>query len=232
MNGEHLRALPIEELAAPLTPFFIAAGFTTTPEKILAVAPLIRERIRLFSEAPAAADFFFLQNLLPTIQPSSFRKRGTPHRQSWYLRRHSKFYPLLPSITTDWTKPARSCGIARPQSGAHVQPIRVAVCGRKNAPPLFETMTVLGRDTTLERIGRAEKYTAVKVYRLDTEVSISVSGLSIKAQSVPTNILPLYDDSAIRTALKSTGLVTLQEDYAVQKLKTLSKNEGFFIPVD
>jgi glutamyl-tRNA synthetase len=32
------------------------------------------------------------------------------------------------------------------------QPIRVAVCGRKNAPPLFETLEVLGRETTLARI--------------------------------------------------------------------------------
>ena len=32
------------------------------------------------------------------------------------------------------------------------QPIRVAVCGRKNAPPLFETMIVLGRDICLARI--------------------------------------------------------------------------------
>jgi len=35
------------------------------------------------------------------------------------------------------------------------QPIRVAVCGRKNAPPLFETLDVLGRETTLERIEKA-----------------------------------------------------------------------------
>jgi glutamyl-tRNA synthetase len=37
------------------------------------------------------------------------------------------------------------------------QPIRVAVCGRKNAPPLFETMVVLGREVCLERIRQAEK---------------------------------------------------------------------------
>jgi glutamyl-tRNA synthetase len=35
------------------------------------------------------------------------------------------------------------------------QPIRVAVCGRKNAPPLFETLVVLGRQTTLARVERA-----------------------------------------------------------------------------
>jgi glutamyl-tRNA synthetase len=36
------------------------------------------------------------------------------------------------------------------------QPIRVAVCGRKNAPPLFETMTVLGREVCIARISQAE----------------------------------------------------------------------------
>ena len=35
------------------------------------------------------------------------------------------------------------------------QPIRVAVCGRKVAPPLFETLEVLGRECTLRRIDAA-----------------------------------------------------------------------------
>ena len=41
------------------------------------------------------------------------------------------------------------------KAGQTFQPIRVAVCGRKNAPPLFETMVVLGREVCLERIGKA-----------------------------------------------------------------------------
>jgi glutamyl-tRNA synthetase len=41
------------------------------------------------------------------------------------------------------------------------QPIRVAVCGRKQAPPLFETLEVLGREKSLERIGQAiDKFAA------------------------------------------------------------------------
>jgi glutamyl-tRNA synthetase len=35
------------------------------------------------------------------------------------------------------------------------QPIRVAVCGRKNAPPLFETLEVLGREVVLIRLDYA-----------------------------------------------------------------------------
>ena len=41
------------------------------------------------------------------------------------------------------------------KAGQMFQPIRVAVCGRKNAPPLFETLEVLGRETTLQRIAQA-----------------------------------------------------------------------------
>jgi glutamyl-tRNA synthetase len=41
------------------------------------------------------------------------------------------------------------------KAGQMFQPIRVAVCGRKNAPPLFETLEVLGRETSLQRIGQA-----------------------------------------------------------------------------
>ncbi len=41
------------------------------------------------------------------------------------------------------------------KAGQMFQPIRVAVCGRKNAPPLFETLQVLGRTTTLARIDQA-----------------------------------------------------------------------------
>jgi glutamyl-tRNA synthetase len=41
------------------------------------------------------------------------------------------------------------------KAGQMFQPIRVAVCGRKEAPPLFETLEVLGRETALERISQA-----------------------------------------------------------------------------
>jgi glutamyl-tRNA synthetase len=41
------------------------------------------------------------------------------------------------------------------KAGQMFQPIRVAVCGRKNAPPLFETLEVLGREKTLARVDQA-----------------------------------------------------------------------------
>src|SRR5664280_3165430 len=43
LNAEHIRALPVEQLSPCLQPFFEQAGLHATPEKILAVTPLIRE---------------------------------------------------------------------------------------------------------------------------------------------------------------------------------------------
>ena len=65
LNAEHIRALPVEELSRDLEPFFARAGFHPTPEKLAAVTPLIRERIKLLRDAVSAADFFFLDQLAP-----------------------------------------------------------------------------------------------------------------------------------------------------------------------
>jgi glutamyl-tRNA synthetase len=39
--------------------------------------------------------------------------------------------------------------------GQMFQPLRVAVCGKMVAPPLFETLAILGKETVLKRIDRA-----------------------------------------------------------------------------
>jgi glutamyl-tRNA synthetase len=41
------------------------------------------------------------------------------------------------------------------KAGQMFQPIRVAVCGRKNAPPLFESLAVLGKEKSLRRVREA-----------------------------------------------------------------------------
>ncbi len=39
--------------------------------------------------------------------------------------------------------------------GQMFQPIRVAVCGKMVAPPLFETLEILGKATVLKRLEQA-----------------------------------------------------------------------------
>ena len=159
LNAEHIRALPVEQLSSWIEPFLAQAGFETSPEKILAITPLIRERIKLLGEAASAADFFFLKELAPYDTAELIPPKGGESAMA--LRVLRKAQEVLAETAFDHDSldqalraAATSLGL---KAGPMFQPIRVAVCGRKNAPPLFETMTVLGRETCLARIRQAEE---------------------------------------------------------------------------
>jgi glutamyl-tRNA synthetase len=156
LNAEHIRALPVEQLSRQLQPFFAAAGFQPSPEKLLAVTPLIRERIKLLRDAPAAADFFFLPQLAPYDPAELIPLKGDAAMALRVLKHAQEVLAGTAfdhdSLDQALRQAAASLGL---KAGQAFQPIRVAVCGRKNAPPLFETMAVLGREVCLERIRQA-----------------------------------------------------------------------------
>ncbi len=156
LNAEQIRALPVDELSVLLLPVVQAAGFAVTPEKMLAVTSLIRERIKLLRDVLTAADFFFVDELPPYDPAELIPQKGDTAMALKVLTRarevlgQTEFQhdPLDHALRAA----AQEMGI---KAGQMFQPIRVAVCGRKNAPPLFETLQVLGRETTLARIDRA-----------------------------------------------------------------------------
>ncbi|HEY1581022.1 MAG TPA: glutamate--tRNA ligase [Terracidiphilus sp.] len=157
LNAEHIRALSVEELAALLQPIFEQAGFHPTPEKVTAVTPLIHERIKLLRDAVSAADFFFVDQLVPYDPAELIPQKGDAALARRVLATALEVLWKTPfdhdSLDKALREAAASLGV---KAGPMFQPIRVAVCGRKNAPPLFETMVVLGRDVCLARIKQAE----------------------------------------------------------------------------
>ena len=163
LNSEHIRALPVEELSRSITPFLEQAGFHPTQEKISAVTPLIRERIKLLRDAVSAADFFFLDQLAP-YDPAELippRKGESTGDAALALRVLQTAQQVLATTSFEHDSLDAALRSAASQlglkAGPMFQPIRVAVCGRRNAPPLFETLVVLGRDVCLARIRKAEE---------------------------------------------------------------------------
>ena len=66
LNAEHIRTMPVDELAAQLLPFAAAAGFRRRSGQDAAqVTPLIQERIKLLRDVATVADFFFVDELPP-----------------------------------------------------------------------------------------------------------------------------------------------------------------------
>ncbi|MBI2680951.1 MAG: glutamate--tRNA ligase [Candidatus Solibacter usitatus] len=156
LNSQYLYAMPVQELAERLLPFACAAGFRAEPGKMLAVTPLIQERIKLLRDVAAAADFFFVDELAPYDAAELVPQKGDA---AMALRALQAAYRILPAV--EFTHDALDAALRAEavslgiKAGQMFQPIRVAVCGRKNAPPLFETLAVLGRDTCLKRIEKA-----------------------------------------------------------------------------
>ena len=163
LNAEHIRALSVEELSQQLMPVFERAGFHPSSEKVLAVTPLIHERIKLLRDAVSAADFFFVDQLAPYDPAELIPQKGDAAMARRVLEKaqevlwHTAFDH--DSLDKALRETATSMGL---KAGQAFQPIRVAVCGRKNAPPLFETLVVLGRDVCLERIKQAEEKLATE----------------------------------------------------------------------
>jgi glutamyl-tRNA synthetase len=156
LNAEHLRALPVEELSRDIAPFFAEAGLNASPEKLLAVTPLIRERIKLLKDAVGAADFFFLDEL-PLYDPAELiPQKGDAGLAVRVLERAAAVLAETAfdhdALEAGMREAAAALGL---KAGPMFQPIRVAVCGRKNAPPLFETMALLGREVCIARIRKA-----------------------------------------------------------------------------
>lgn len=156
LNAEHIRALPVADLSAQLLPIVQSAGFQVTPEKMLAITPLIRERIKLLRDVLTTADFFFVDQVPPYDPAELIPQKGDAATALKVLTRAREVLAQTEfthdALDQALRAAAQELGL---KAGQMFQPIRVAVCGRKNAPPLFETLQVLGKETTLARIGQA-----------------------------------------------------------------------------
>jgi glutamyl-tRNA synthetase len=156
LNAEHIRALPIDALSARLLPIVRAAGYRIDPNKMHRITPLIRERIKLLRDVLTAADFFFADELAPYDPAELIPQKGDAPLALKVLTRARDLLAQTDfthdALDSTLRAAAQELGI---KPGQMFQPIRVAVCGRKNAPPLFETLEVLGREMTLKRIDEA-----------------------------------------------------------------------------
>ncbi|TES87274.1 MAG: glutamate--tRNA ligase, partial [Dehalococcoidia bacterium] len=158
MNGVFLRELSHEELLRKIMPFLEsglpeAVKRPVSEEYVSRIVPLIRERINTLAEAATYADFFFLDELEYDAS-LLMGKKMTAETTLKALKVAQERLSLLESFDHDSLE-----GTLRPlaeelglKTGQLFSPLRVATTGRTAAPPLFETMVVLGKERCLERI--------------------------------------------------------------------------------
>lgn len=152
INGHYIRSKSPEEVAEALVPYCVEEGLpaaTAEGRAILAtVAPLLTERMKRLTEAPPMIRFLF-EDPVPDD-----KARKALDGQGEYLAAVVEALDGIESWTTAGIEDAlRSLAERRELKPKKAfQPIRAAVTGTLISPPLFESLEILGRDKTLERL--------------------------------------------------------------------------------
>ncbi|MBO2455060.1 glutamate--tRNA ligase [Actinomadura barringtoniae] len=153
INGDYIRALPIERFVAECQPFLEEAPFSYDPTTFDQLAPLAQTRLALLSEIVEMVDFAFLDE--PPFDEQSWNK-GMKEPAAEILAAAEEAYRDAPWETEELKTRLEAIGTAHGlKLGKTQAPVRVAVTGRTVGLPLFESLEILGRERTLARIAAA-----------------------------------------------------------------------------
>ena len=156
MNGAHVRALPVAELARRLEPYLAAAGADRPELAAPAVAELLRERLTLLNDAAPMARFLFAAEL-DYDGAALVPKRLDRPRTAQTLRRALDLVDAACGPDEDAAEQAfrDAAGELRIRFGDLMMPVRVAVTGSRVSPPLFGSMRILGAAACRQRLRAA-----------------------------------------------------------------------------
>jgi glutamyl-tRNA synthetase len=159
INGTHVRRLDPVDFRERLVPYLQHAGLvgeTLGPREqqvLAAAAPLVQERITLLGEAPDMLGFLFKDD--GAIDVADDARKGLPANLAEVL--DAAIAALEP--VQEWT--AENIQAALRQALVEdlgikprlaFGPVRTAVSGRRISPPLFESMEILGKHSSLVRL--------------------------------------------------------------------------------
>src|SRR5690348_9476696 len=143
MNGVYLRAMPPAEFAEALVTYLQEQGYDWNADVVRASAPLVQEKLTKLAEFPDYAGFLFRD-----VAPADLD--GDAEVVAAARDALADLEPFTAeSIETALRGVLERLGL-KPRQG--FQAIRVAVTGSKVSPGLFESIELLGRETTLRRL--------------------------------------------------------------------------------
>jgi glutamyl-tRNA synthetase len=161
LNGEYIRSLGAEELADRIVAYARTHGqwhsepSPTDVELLRSAVPLIQERLVLLSEALPKLAYLFTADADVIIDPEALAKVG-PEAGRVVAAAQDALTGL-----DEWTHDAIQAGLrAALVEGLAIKPkfafgpVRVAITGSTVSPPLFESMELLGRESSLFRLGK------------------------------------------------------------------------------
>ena len=156
VNGQYIRKLSTEDVIKKLKPH-IPADFPQ--EKIEEIVPLVHDRLEKLSDFAELTTFFYQPIEMNDEFQNVLIKKTTPQELNDQLQ---MTYDALQKID-DWSVESLEQVVRNLQEShdwkknQYFMMLRVAVTGRKATPPLFETMTAIGKERVLDRVIAAQR---------------------------------------------------------------------------
>jgi len=154
INGDHIRLLEVDDFAQRLEPYLVGLVNNDDDRALLRrAAPLVQERMQLLGEAPGLLGFLF-----ETDSQLVFEADALPGAEgAEVLDAALGALAGIPDWTTAGIEEALRAELIdsrgmKPRTA--FGPLRTAISGRRISPPLFESMELLGRESSLARITR------------------------------------------------------------------------------
>jgi glutamyl-tRNA synthetase len=148
MNGVYLRELALQEFTHRLVMWLGENGYAWDAELVAKAAPLVQEKIARLAEFPGFAGFLF-----GDVEPDPVDLDGGAPMLEATDEALASLEPFeAAAIEAALRSTADGLGLKPRQA---FQPVRVAVTGSKVSPGLFESIELLGRETTLSRLRAA-----------------------------------------------------------------------------
>jgi len=151
-NGDAIRALPVEEFLERASPWL---GEQAADDAVRRLAPLVQERVVVLSEAPEFVAFLRFADDAVDIDEAAWAKAmkdPAPAAVDRAVERLGEAEWTAEGIRAALDAVAEEVEVGKKKVHAAV---RVAVTGRTVGLPLFESLEVLGRESTLTRLRSA-----------------------------------------------------------------------------
>jgi len=166
INATHMRMLEVDDFKTRLVPYLADAelvsarsydALTAREQEILtAAAPLVQERMTLLGEAKGMLGFLFTADADLTYDEESLTQVNKIEERIAILDRSIELISGLGSLADPHEVQQALRAVLVDELGVKPRlaftPLRVAVTGRRVSPPLFESMEILGKDSSLARL--------------------------------------------------------------------------------
>ena len=169
LNQQWMMRLDTYDLAERARPFFAKANIVVDEDRYLSAIASMQQRAQTLIDLAEGCRFYFTSDSEITYDPEAAERALGPNNAELLLGYAEKLDAIenwngdtisieSKAFVQEETQRRKEAGGKKIKMGQLLFPTRIAICGKKGGPDVFEAMISLGREKTVNRLNRASKW--------------------------------------------------------------------------